>query len=135
MEHGDLSLRLVEIDRLDKALMELQQDLMGMGTQIKKTAPKRKSNKTEPLFPSKDIIGAIVAELENCSCSISTTYKNAHQTQEHTEYLDYTIRVTKNYIEDICKKNRSSLQNEAVKKALERSNYAIRPKQIKILNQ
>ena len=45
---------------------------------------------------------------------------------EHVEHLDYTIRVTKNYIEDICKKNHSSLQNEAVKKALERSNYAIR---------
>ena len=72
------------------------------------------------------IIGLIVAELENCSSSISTTYTNAHSMQEHVEYLDYTIRVTKNYIEDICKKNHSSLQNEAVKKALERSNYSIR---------
>ena len=62
-----------------------------MGTQIKKTAPERKSNKTEPLFPSKDIIGAIVAELENCSSSISTTCKNAHPMQEHIEYLDYKI--------------------------------------------
>ena len=61
MEHGVLSQRLVEIDRLDKTLMELQYDLMCMGTQIKKTAPERKSNRTEPLFPSKDIVGAIVA--------------------------------------------------------------------------
>ena len=89
--------------------MELPQYLICMGTKIKKTAPEMKSNETEPLFPSKDIIGAIVAELEICSSSISTTYKNAHPTQEHVEYLDYTIRVTKNYIEDIYKKNCSSL--------------------------
>ena len=61
MEHGVLSQRLVEIDRLDKSLMELQQDLMCMRTQIKKTAPERQSKRTEPIFPSKDIIGAIVA--------------------------------------------------------------------------
>ena len=73
MEHGVLSQRLVEIDRLDKTLMELQQNLMSMGTQIEKKAPKSKSNKTELKFSSKDIIGAIVAELEYCSSSISTT--------------------------------------------------------------
>ena len=44
MEHGVLSQRLVEIDRLDKTLIELQEDLMCMGTQIKKTAPERESN-------------------------------------------------------------------------------------------
>ena len=106
--------------------MELYKDLLSMGTHSKKTAPGKRTKRTGPKFPSKDIIGTIVAELENCSSSISTTYKTARPMQKHVEYLDYTIRVTKNYIEDICNKHHFSLKKEAVKKALERINYAIK---------
>ena len=46
--------------------------------------------------------------------------------QKHVEYLDYTIRVTKNYIEDICNKHHSSLMDGAVEKALARISYTIK---------
>ena len=43
IEHGVLSQRLVEIDGLDKTLMELCQDLLSMETHSKKIAPEKRT--------------------------------------------------------------------------------------------
>ena len=125
IEHGVLSQRLVEIDKLDKTLVELEQDLLNFRKQGRKTAPDGKTRFLEPETPSKDIIEMVVAELGICTSYSSTTYKAACPMQEGIEYLDYTTKVTKKYINNIYDKYHSSLKDGAVKKALSRLSYTI----------
>ena len=50
----------------------------------------------------------------------------AFPTQRGNEYLDYTTRVTKKYIETICEKYHSSFKDKTVEKALQKLGYTIK---------
>ena len=125
-EHGVLSQRLVDIDKLDQTLTELDWDLLNVRKQGRKKAPDRRARFSEPEAPSKETIETVITELKICKDHLSTTYKTARPTQRGIEYLDYTTKVTKKFMETICEKYHSSFKDKTVEKALQKLDYTIK---------
>ena len=88
-EHGVLSQRLVDLDKLNQALAELDRDLLNLRKQGKKTAPERRTRFAEPEAPSKEMIETVITELGICKDHLSNTYKTARPMQRGMKYLDW----------------------------------------------
>ena len=60
----------------------------------------------------------MITELGNRKDHLSTSYKTAFPTQKGIEYLEYTTRVTKKFMETIYEKYRSSFKDKMVEKVI-----------------
>ena len=125
-EHGALAQRLVNIDNLYQLLAELEQDLVDLRRQGNRTPSERKARFAESEAPSKERIEAVITELRNCRDHLSATYKTARPTHKGIEYLEYTTKVTRKFLETICNKYNSCFKDKADEKALQKLKYTIK---------
>ena len=98
---------------------------MDLRRQGNKAPSERKTRFAESEAPSKERIETVITELGNPKDHLSNTYKTAHPTYKEIEYLEYTIRVTRRFMETICEKYHSSFKDKTVEKALQMLEYTI----------
>ena len=99
--------------------------MMDLRSHGNRTSSERRTRFAESEAPSKERIETVITELGNCRDHLSTMYKTACPTHKGIEYLEFTTRVTRKFMETICEKYHSSFKDKTVEKVLQKLEYTI----------